>query len=286
MAYAIVIGGGPAGLSAAIYAARAGLEATVLYRDGGALEKTDMIENYFGFPEPVSGPELLRRGRKQAERLGTKLVQCEVTGIEYAENGFNVKSTEGGFHANALVIAAGASRNTPDIPGVKEFEGCGVSYCAVCDAFFYRNKPVAVLGNGEYALEEARTLKQTSSSVTLLTDGMDISSELPEWLNIDNRTVSALEGKDRLERIRFASGDTLETDGLFVALGTAGSVELALKLGMFTKNGKIKTDDNMASNVPGVFAAGDCTGGLLQIAKAVSDGAQAALSMIKFLRQK
>ncbi len=286
MASAVIIGGGPAGLSAAVYTARGGLDAMVLYRDGGALEKTEMIENYFGFPEPVSGSELLTRGRKQAERLGAKLIQCEVTGIEYAEKGFNVKSTKGGFPADALLIAAGASRNTPDIPGVKELEGCGVSYCAVCDAFFYRNKPVAVLGNGEYAIEEARTLMQTSSSVTLLTDGMNVSSELPEGLNVDSRTVSALEGKNRLERVSFDSGDALEIDGLFVALGTAGSGELALKLGVFTKNGKIKTDSNMASNVPGVFAAGDCTGGLLQIAKAVSDGAQAALSMIKFLRQK
>ncbi len=285
MPAAVIIGGGPAGLSAAIYAARAGLEVTVLYRDGGALEKTDMVENYFGFPEPVPGPELLLRGREQAKRLGAKLVQCEVTGIEYSEKGFKVKSTEGEFLTRALVIAAGASRNAPDIPGVKDHEGSGVSYCAVCDAFFYREKPVAVLGNGEYALEEARTLLQTSSAVTLLTDGMDVPMELPDKLCVDERKIAAVEGNGKLERVRFDSGDALEIDGLFVALGTAGSSELALKLGAFTENGKIKTNANMASNIPGVFAAGDCTGGLLQIAKAVSDGAQAALSMIKYLRK-
>ncbi len=280
----VIIGGGPAGLSAAVYAARANLNVMVLYRDGGALQKTDKLENYFGFPEPVSGMELLGRGRVQAERLGAKLVQCEVTGVEYAPKGFNVKSTAGTFTADCLILAAGAPRNTPKLPGISELEGKGISYCAVCDAFFYQNKPVAVLGNGEYALEEARVLIPTASSVILLTNGKEPPDELPEGLEIDTRLVAAVEGNDKLEKIRFETGEALNADGLFIALGTAGRGELARKLGVFTEAGRIKTHADLATNVPGVFAAGDCTGGLLQIAKAVSDGAQAALSAVKFLR--
>ncbi len=284
MASSVIIGGGPAGLSAAVYAARANLNVTVLYRDGGALQKTDKLENYFGFPEPVSGMELLERGRLQAERLGAKLVQCEVTGVEYASKGFEVKSTAGTFTADCLILAAGAQRNAPKLPGISELEGKGVSYCAVCDAFFYRGRQVAVLGDGEYALEEARALIPTASSVMLLTNGKGPPGGLPEGLGIDTRLVTAVEGSDRLERIRFETGEALQADGLFIALGTAGSSDLARKLGVFTEAGSIKTGADMATNVPGVFAAGDCTGGLLQIAKAVSDGAQAALSAIKFLR--
>ncbi len=284
MASAVIIGGGPAGLSAAVYAARANLNVTVLYRDGGALQKTDKLENYFGFPEPVSGMELLERGRLQAERLGAKLVQCEVTGVEYASKGFDVKSNAGTFTADCLILAAGTQRNAPTFPGIPELEGKGVSYCAVCDAFFYRGKPVAVLGDGEYALEEARVLIPVASSVTLLTNGKEPPDGLPEGLGIDTRLVTAVEGSDKLEKIRFETGEALQTDGLFIALGTAGSGDLARKLGVFTEAGNIQTGADMATNVPGVFAAGDCTGGLLQIAKAVADGAQAALSAVKFLR--
>ena len=148
----VIIGGGPAGLSAAIYAVRAGMQATVLYKDGGALAKTDKIENYFGFIEPVSGAELLERGQKQAERLGAVLRQTEVTGIEYAAQGFTVKTADGVFDADAVILATGSPRAVPKIEGVAAFEGRGVSYCAICDAFFYRGKDVAVLGQGEYAL--------------------------------------------------------------------------------------------------------------------------------------
>ena len=149
----LIIGGGPAGLSAAIYATRANIQTTVVYKDGGALEKTDKIENYFGFTDALSGPDLLARGRAQATRLGAQLIQAEVTGVEYAEKGFTVKTTAGAFPADAVILATGAPRATPPIPGVRELEGRGVSYCAVCDAFFYRGKAVAVLGEGEYALE-------------------------------------------------------------------------------------------------------------------------------------
>lgn len=281
----VIIGGGPAGLSAAIYAVRANLDVTVLYTDGGALGKTDKIENYFGFPEVISGAELLARGQAQATRLGARLVQAEATGIEYAQKGFVVKSTAGGYPADAVILATGAPRSVPSIAGVQEFEGRGVSYCAVCDAFFYRDKAVAVLGQGEYALEEARVLLPVAASVTLLTNGSEPPADMPEGLAVDTRAVTAVEGGDKVERVSFAKGAPLAVDGVFIAYGTAGSSDFARKMGARLDGDKIQTDDTMATAVPGLFAAGDCTGGLLQVAKAVSDGAQAAMSAIRFVRQ-
>ena len=281
----LIIGGGPAGLSAAIYAARAGIQTIVAYKDGGALEKTDKIENYFGFVDVISGPELLARGRAQAERLGAQLIQTEVTGVEYAEKGFTVKTPQGTFAADAAILATGAPRATPPIPGVQELEGRGVSYCAICDAFFYRGKAVAVLGEGEYALEEARTLLPVAASVTLLTSGAPAPSELPDGLLVDERPVAAIEGEDKVARVAFQSGDPLAVDGVFIAYGTAGSSDFARKLGAQLDGNKIQATQDGATAVPGLFAAGDCTGGLLQVAKAVSDGAQAALSAIKYVRK-
>lgn len=281
----LIVGGGPAGLSAAIYAARANVQTTVLYKDGGALEKTDKIENYFGFTDVISGPDLLTRGRAQAARLGAQLVQTEVTGIEYAEKGFSVKTTAGAYAADAIILATGAPRATPPIAGVREFEGRGVSYCAICDAFFYRGKAVAVLGEGEYALEEARTLLPVAASVTLLTNGASAPANLPDGLLVDTRKVAAVEGDDKVARVLFADGEPIAVDGVFIAYGTAGSGDFARKLGAQVEGNKIQVSADLSTAVPGLFAAGDCTGGLLQVAKAVSDGAQAAMNAIKFVRQ-
>ena len=281
----LIVGGGPAGLSAAIYAARANVQTTVLYKDGGALEKTDKIENYFGFTDVISGPDLLARGRAQAARLGAQLVQTEVTGIEYAEKGFSVKTTAGAYAADAIILATGAPRATTPIAGVREFEGRGVSYCAICDAFFYRGKAVAVLGEGEYALEEARTLLPVAASVTLLTNGASAPANLPDGLLVDTRKVAAVEGDDKVARVLFADGEPIAVDGVFIAYGTAGSGDFVRKLGAQVEGNKIQVSADLSTAVPGLFAAGDCTGGLLQVAKAVSDGAQAAMNAIKFVRQ-
>lgn len=284
MASVIIIGGGPAGLSAAIYAARAGMETTVFYKDGGALEKTDKIENYFGFADPVSGPDLLARGRAQAARLGVRLVQAEVTGVEYGAIGFAVKTTSETLSAGAVILATGAPRAVPKIPGILEFEGRGVSYCAICDAFFYRGRPVAVLGQGEYALEEARTLLPVASAVTLLTNGSPAPAVLPEGLAVDTRPVAAVGGTDKVSHIAFQDGPPLPADGLFIAYGTAGSTDFARKLGAQIDGNRIVADEKGRTAVPGLFAAGDCTGGFLQVAKAVHDGAEAAMAAVQYLR--
>ncbi|MEE0048427.1 MAG: NAD(P)/FAD-dependent oxidoreductase, partial [Eubacteriales bacterium] len=251
----VIIGGGPAGLSAAIYAVRAGMQATVLYKDGGALAKTDKIENYFGFIEPVSGAELLERGQKQAERLGAVLRQTEVTGIEYAAQGFTVKTADGVFDADAVILATGSPRAVPKIEGVAAFEGRGVSYCAICDAFFYRGKDVAVLGQGEYALEEARVLLSVARSVTLLTNGSEPPADLPDGLRAETRKVSAVEGDELVSRVAFAEGEPLHVSGVFIAYGTAGSGDFARKLGAQLDGTRIKANADGSTAVPGLFAA-------------------------------
>lgn len=284
MASLVIIGGGPAGLSAAIYAARANVQVTVLYKDGGALAKTDKIENYFGFIEPVTGPYLLKQGAAQARRLGAELVEAEVTGVAYGDKGYVVHTNDGEFDADAVILATGAPRAAPKIEGLTALEGRGVSYCATCDAFFYRGKSVAVLGQGEYALEEARALLPVAGSVTLLTNGSEPPVGLPDGVRVDMRRVAAVTGESKVGAVAFSEGAPLTVDGLFIAYGTAGSTDFARKLGAAIEGTRISVDEKMATNVPGIYAAGDCIGGLLQIAKAVRDGAVAAMSAAAYLR--
>lgn len=288
MGNVIIIGAGPAGVSASLYTIRAGVKTTVLGRDGGALAKAEKIQNYYGLPEAVSGRQLQEDGVAGARKLGVEFVDTEVVGLRMNDSfdGFVVESLDGVREADAVILAGGASRLAPPIPGLKELEGRGVSYCAVCDAFFYRGKTVAVLGAGEYALHEAETLLPVAGKVYLLTDGAEPEVALPDNLEVRKEKIAALEGGDRLASARLENGDLVEIDGAFVAYGTAGSVDLARKIGALVQNGSITVNKDMATNVPGLYAAGDCTGGLLQIVKAAYEGAAAGLSVIRYLRGK
>lgn len=280
----IILGNGPAGISAAVYTTRAGLKTTVIGRDGGALLKAHKIENYYGFKEPVSGEQLIHDGLEQAARLGAELITDEVVGISY-DGDYVVQGKLGTHRAPAVVLATGSSRSTPKIEGLQRLEGHGVSYCAVCDAFFYRGKAVAVLGDGEYALHEAMELLPVVGSVTLLTDGKEPAVEIPKEIAVDKREIASLEGDPVLSFVKFKDGGQLAVNGLFVAVGVAGSTDLARKLGAQTKGNSIAVDETMQSTIPGLYAAGDCTGGMMQVAKAVYEGAQAAASVIKLVRQ-
>lgn len=153
----IIIGAGPAGISAALYAARANMDPLVINNGIGALEKAEKIENYYGMEHPVSGKELFETGLAQAKALGVRILEVQVLGIGGFDT-FTVKTTAGDFDTISVILATGSKRKAPAIPGIKEFEGRGVSYCAVCDAFFYRGKDVAVLGNSDFALHEAEEL--------------------------------------------------------------------------------------------------------------------------------
>lgn len=286
----LVIGAGPAGISAALYARRGGLAVTVVTKgiETGGLAKTEKIENYYGFAEPISGKELLRRGAAGAERLGVQIVEDELLALSFNDtfDGFKAQAQQHEWEAPAVVLAAGASRRTLPIPGVAEFEGRGVSYCAICDAFFYRGKQVAVIGSGEYALHEAQVLQPHAGKVMLLTNGEPLQVPVPDAIEVRTQKLAAVEGGDRVTGVRFEDGTELLLDGIFLAIGTAGSSELARKIGALLDGTDVKVDAQQATNVPGLFAAGDCTGGLLQVAKAVHEGAVAGLFALRYVRGK
>ena len=198
----LVIGAGPAGISAALYARRGGLSVTVVTKgiETGGLSKAEKIENYYGFAEPISGKELLRRGAAGARRLGVEIVEEELLALSFNDtfDGFKAASRQHEWEASAVVLAAGASRRTLPMPGIAEFEGKGVSYCAICDAFFYRGKKVAVIGSGEYAVHEAQVLLPHAEMVTLLTNGEPLTAEVPDDVAVCDGKIAAAEGAGRV----------------------------------------------------------------------------------------
>lgn len=281
----IIVGNGPAGISAALYTLRAGLETLIIGRDEGALAKADKIENYYGFSEPISGSELIKRGIHAAKRLGGKLVSDEVLSIQYNGN-FLVKTKLMEVESRGVILATGSARSTPKIEGIKLYEGKGVSYCATCDGFFFRGKNVCVIGEGNYALSEAMELFPIAKSVTILTNGKTPEFTAPSNINVITEKITKISGDDdAVSGVVFANGNSLQADGIFVAVGVAGSSELAKQMGAETNGNKIAVDENMATNVPGLYAAGDCTEGMLQISKAVYDGAKAGTEIIKYIRK-
>ena len=286
MAKVVIIGSGPAGVSAALYTARAGIDTTVLTRGPGALARAEGIENYYGVPGPISGAELERRGIEGAKAVGVQFVEAEAVGLTFTDK-LTVETLSGDYPADAVILATGASRAAPPIPGLKALEGHGVGYCATCDAFFYRGKDVAVLGSGEYALHEASALLPLTKSVTLLTGGAPLTAEFPPEIALCTEKVEAILGEEagKVTGVRLAGGRELPLDGVFVALGVAGSTALARKMGAEVDGNRIVVDEHMMTTVPGLFAAGDCTGGLLQVAKAVYEGAMAGNEAAKALRK-
>lgn len=292
----IIIGAGPAGISAALYARRANLRVLVLHLGIGSLEKARKIENYYGFPEGISGEELYRNGISQAENLGVKVLKKEATEIRINDDfSFTVSDGKSGFSAKSVVIAAGSKKLKPKIKRIEEFEGKGVSYCAVCDAFFYRNKNVAVIGDGKFAESEAKELSNTAAEVSILTDGKD-TGEIEKILEeekisgkftVDSRKIGEIKGDEngKVSGLLFEDGSEMKTDGIFVALGKAGAADFAKKLGLALKGDSIGTNEKTETNIPGIFACGDAAGGLLQVSKSVYEGAKAGLQVAEFIRK-
>ena len=275
----IIIGAGPAGISAALYAARGNLTPLLLNNGIGALAKAEKIENYYGLERPLSGEELYERGVAQAKALGIRIIDAQVLGINGFDT-FTVQTTAGNFDTVSVILATGGKRSAPNIPGIREFEGKGVSYCAICDAFFYRNRDVAVIGNSDFALHEAEELRNVTSSVTIYTNGREPEFSREHPIAVNTMKIQAIEGGDTVSGIRMehdvASMENEDresfypADGVFVALGTAGSTEIARQMGAeLTDKGNVRVNSEMETTIPGLFAAGDCTGGLLQVSKAV-----------------
>ncbi len=284
----IIIGKGPAGISAALYTVRAGLRTLVIGLDNSALHKTDRVENYYGFAEPVSGRYLLEQGEQQARRLGVKFVHSEVIALEKAEF-FEVYTADENYSAKAVLMATGQQTKKVNINGLEEFEGRGVSYCTTCDGFFYRGLKVGLVGFKDYAMHEAMELEPLTKNITIYTNGNEL--ELTEKykfhasrFSINNKKIKSVAGNEVIEGITFEDGSVEKLDGLFVAFESASSVDFARKLGVITKNNSIVVNENQGTNLNGLFAAGDCTGGFKQIATAVGQGAMAGRKIIEYIR--
>ena len=282
----IIIGSGPAGISAALYAKRGGLNVLIISKGEGSLKKVKKIENYYGLEKTLSGEEIEQRGINQAKSLGAKIIKDEAINISY-NSIFSVETVNSIYEAKKVIIATGSARKKPNIKGVIEFEGKGISYCAICDGFFFKNKNVAVLGSKEYAWHEAEQLKNITPKVKIFTNGEPITENRSGEFDINDRQIREFRGTDSLEEVEFEDGTNEKIDGLFIAIGTASSSDLAKKLGvLLDKNNNIIVDRDMQSNVHGLFACGDCTGGNLQIAKGVYEGMQAALCAIKQIKEE
>ena len=288
----IIIGGGPAGITASLYIKRAGFNVLVITKGESALNKAKKIENYYGFEKPISGRVLIENGEKQAKALGVNILKKEVIGIKYTnDNNYEVitanQTQNERYIAKTIVLATGANRNKPNIKGVQEYEGKGISYCAICDAAFYKNKDVAVLGNGEYAIGEIEELLPVVKSVTMLTDGQEHIENRSnnEKFKINDKKIREFRGNTRIEEIEFEDNSTEKVNGIFIAQGTASCLDFAKKLGARIEENYIIVNADMETTIPNVYAAGDCTGGILQISKAVYEGTKAGLSIINKLRR-
>ncbi len=295
-----IIGAGPAGLSGAIYASRGQLK-TIIFGDEtkSNLYKSHIISNYFAFPNNPTGPELTELGLKHALQFGAIHERTEIVDISPQEDGaFQLKdSTQKVYQAKTILISTGQSYVLSGIKGEQGFTGKGVSYCVTCDGFFFKNKPVVVIGNGDYAAEEALQLLSYTQDVTILSHGKDfnINPIFLEELNkhqikmIKSPRLATIEGPQNADKVTFTKpledGRTeMNFQGFFMAIGIAGANAFAKKLGLEMEGNYIKVDKNGLTNVKGIFAAGDCTGSPPQVASSVGNGCNAALSAIKLVR--
>ncbi len=286
---ALIIGRGPAGLSCAVYTIRANLKTLVVGKLNSALLKADKIENYYGFENPLSGQELLSAGESQGRRLGVEFVEDEVVGIE-KEDHFKVTCTGAVYEAKTVLLATGSPPIKAPIKKLEQFEGKGISYCTTCDGFFYRNKKVGVLGFTDYAVHEALELLPFTKDVTLYTNGVPfkLSENAKDKLKsfrVNESRIKEITGEELLGGLAFEDGQTESLQGLFVAFGSASSTSFALKLGIAMEGKSIKVNDRMETNIPGLYAAGDCTGIFKQVSVAVGQGAIASRQMIDAVRK-
>lgn len=277
----IIIGAGPAGISAGLYTQRANKKTLIIYNEKSSLEKANKIENYYGFPNGISGKELYQNGIMQAKNLGIELKKEEVIKIEKIKETFEVSTSNRKYISRNVILATGNKKNTPDIKGIKGLEGKGISYCAICDGFFYRGKDVAVLGSGDYAISEVNDLLNVANKITILTNKKKVPDFRAENVKVETRGVIAVKGENQLESIELEDGTKLEVDGLFIAQGVAGSTDFARKLGALVKDNKIVVNDKMETTIQGLYACGDCVGGIYQIAKAINEGMIAGINVKK-----
>jgi thioredoxin reductase (NADPH) len=296
----LILGSGPAGLSAALYAARAELEPVVLtgMELGGQAGLTHIIENYPGFPDGVGGPELGELFQKQAERFGAKVEFDTALSVDLSSRPFHVKTENGEYLAETLIIGTGARPNHLEIPGEYEFTGKGVSYCATCDGWFFKDKRVVVVGGGDSALEEGLFLTRFASSVTIVhrRDALRAGKILqnrafnnPKVSFVWNTVVTEAVGNGKLEHLKLKNVETgeestLEADGLFIFIGHTPNTQMFEGQLDMHDGGYIVSNDHMETNVPGVFVAGEVADNhFRQVVTSAGMGAAAAIQATHFL---
>lgn len=291
----VIIGAGPGGYSAAIYAARYQMDVLLIGEiPGGIAGTAHDIRNYPGF-EKISGMELMMKMIEQAKHLGVPIKQDIVQDISKHEGGFLIKTNKEEIFAKKILIATGTARRELGIPREKELTGKGVSYCATCDAGFYKDKVAGVIGGGDAALTAALLLSKFAKKVYLMYRQKEFTKAEVAWVTeVENNEkievlfeeeVEELIGKEKLEKIKLKSGKEIEIDGIFVEIGGTPNTKLSEELGVNLSNGSIVVDKDQRTNVQGVFAAGDVTDRpFKQIATASGDGATACYTAFKELR--
>jgi len=298
----IIIGGGPSGLTAGLYASRAGLKSLLIEKGifGGQITYAEHVENYPGFPEGISGMELGERMREQAGKYGLEILQTEATGVAVNAKDRLVKTLDGDFNSDTLILAGGSNRRKLGVPGEVEFTGRGVSYCATCDAAFFRDAQVVVVGGGDAALTEALHLAKIAAKVTLIHRRGELRATHilqeramrdPKMAFIWSTTVKAIVGDEMVRQVILTDVKTgkearFKTEGIFIAVGLLPDTDFIKDIVKLDEAGHIITNEKMETSEKGIFAAGDIrhNSGRQAIA-AAGDGATAAIYVQKYLTE-
>ncbi|MCA9835531.1 MAG: thioredoxin-disulfide reductase [Trueperaceae bacterium] len=299
-----IIGGGPAGLTAGIYAGRGQLSTVILEKGlpGGQIAQTNEVENYPGFPEVVSGPELSQRMVQQAEKFGAKILMEEVLGLEQNAEGFLVKGYDADYQAKAVIIATGANPRRLGVPGEDEFYGRGVSTCATCDGFFYRNKNVIVVGGGDAAIEEGMFLTKFADKVTVIHRREELRANKeaqkrafanPKMHWIWNTIVEEVLGADgqvtgvKTRNVETGEVSSVDADGVFIYIGHIPNTDYLKEVVDLNVNGYVDVQNEIYTNIEGVFAAGDVSDEVYrQLSTSVGAGTRAAMAAERWLAEK
>lgn len=298
----IIIGSGPAGLTSALYAARANLEPLLFTGNeiGGQVSITNEVENYPGFPEGLTGPEVIERFQKQAERFGARIEYAEVTEVDFDGQPFRIKSYDSEYEAKAIVIATGASPRKLGVSGEVDFTGRGVSYCATCDGFFFRDKDVIVVGGGDSALEEAVFLTKFASRVRVvhrrdeLRAGFTLQERAKRNEKIEfvwDTVVTEISGDGAVESVQIKNVktdevSTLETEGVFIYIGHYPNSQLFKDKLEMDELGYLTTDRRTRTSVQGVFAAGEIADPVFrQVVTSAGEGCKAAIQVERYLAE-
>jgi thioredoxin reductase (NADPH) len=298
----IIIGSGPAGLTSALYTARANLEPLLFTGNeiGGQVSITNEVENYPGFPEGLTGPEMIERFQKQVERFGARIEYAEVTDVDFDVQPFRVKSYDNEYEAKAIIIATGASPRKLGVSGEVDFIGRGVSYCATCDGFFFRDKDVIVVGGGDSALEEGVFLTKFASRVRIIhrRDQLRAGFTLQERAKRNEKiefvwdtVVTAINGDGAVESVQVKNVktdevSTLKTEGVFVYIGHYPNSHLFKGVLEMDEHGYLVTDRLTRTSVPGVFAAGEIADPVFrQVVTSAGEGCKAAIQVERYLAE-